>query len=338
MDLLIGVPRQPVDLTPGAQTRVPVELSNTAGAAVEVRLSVAPSRAGEWARPEPATLAVPAGGRAEAELVFQPPADTPPSTALLPYTVQADDVAGAEPPARATGLAGLAAPERLRAVLHRTAGGRLLRFTLSLENRTGDRLGVTVRPRLYPPGGRVTAEPETVDLPAGGTAAVRVQARPKAPLAGRPVPYALTLTCTEPDDAPLAVVRDAGPAPPVLGKAAVVLIIALLLAAGAAVVFAGRSGLPTGRAGAPDDARVRAPYALVAAFPQRDGAGRAEAEAALARLTAAGLPVRLVDSTRSPDLADGLFVVLSDGFGSADEARAFCERFRAQAPRCDVVP
>jgi hypothetical protein len=80
---------------------------------------------------------------------------------------------------------------------------------------------------------------------------------------------------------------------------------------------------------------------LVAVFPQSGGAGRAAADQELARLTAAGMPVRLVDSTRSDQVADGrdgLFVLLQDGFASVADAEAYCDRFRATAPACNVVP
>ena len=118
-----------------------------------------------------------------------------------------------------------------------------------------------------------------------------------------------------------------------------------LLAATGAVLFAGRIDLWPGGGGkspgTPEQVRVTKPYALVEVFPRREGAGRAEADAALARLTAAGMPVRLVDSTQSPDVADGpggLFVLLQDGFPSVEQAQAYCNQFRAVAPRCDVVP
>ncbi len=53
------------------------------------------------------------------------------------------------------------------------------------------------------------------------------------------------------------------------------------------------------------------------------------------------MPVRLVDSTTTdsiPDTGGGLWVLLHDGFASIDEARQFCDRYRAIAPKCNAVP
>ena len=68
--------------------------------------------------------------------------------------------------------------------------------------------------------------------------------------------------------------------------------------------------------------------------------GQAAAAAAQAQLTAAGMPVRLVDSLRSDVLADdgaGFWVLLQDGFASAAVAQAYCTRWRTVAPKCAVT-
>jgi hypothetical protein len=80
---------------------------------------------------------------------------------------------------------------------------------------------------------------------------------------------------------------------------------------------------------------------MVASYPQLDPTYRTQADATVKRLTAAGLPVRLLDSRTSDDIADGtsgFWVVLQDGFASADEARAACTRYRGVTPQCEVVP
>ena len=53
-----------------------------------------------------------------------------------------------------------------------------------------------------------------------------------------------------------------------------------------------------------------------------------------------GMPVRLVDSLGSDVLADegtGFWVLLQDGFASAQAAQAFCTQWRVVAPKCQVT-
>ena len=79
---------------------------------------------------------------------------------------------------------------------------------------------------------------------------------------------------------------------------------------------------------------------MVDSRPQLAPADRAAAEATLAQLTAVGLPVRLVDSKTSDEIADGtngFWVVLRDGFASAAEADDFCARYQGVTPQCEVV-
>ncbi|MEJ3746710.1 hypothetical protein WEI85_25910 [Actinomycetes bacterium KLBMP 9797] len=347
MAVEIRVPRQPIALRPGEAATVPVELTSASPTDLRVRLSVVGGRAASWAAGE-RTVALPAGGSRTVDLAVQPPADAAPSTALLPFTVRVDDLDGGVPLGRATGLVTLAAPESLRATLHRTSAGRPAHFTLTLRNPGTDRLPVAIAARLHPSGGRVLVRPEAVDVPAGGSATAHVEVRPPALLVGGTIPYAVTLSCRDARaaaDAPaLATVEEGGQSPPRVGRAVAAALTALLVVVAVAAALLGGWSRLTGRQSAaaedPDaEVRVRAPYAYVQAFP-RGGTGPADADATLARLTAAGIPVRLVDSTRSPDLADGpdgLLVLLQDGFASAGEAQTYCDQHRALAPRCQVV-
>lgn len=348
MDVRIEIPRHPVELRPGAETGVPVELTNRSTSDIRVRLSVVGSRAGAWSTGGEQVVTLPAGGTRSVALALRPPADVAPAATLLPFTVQAVDADGGVALGRATGLVLLAPPEVLQVKLWRTSTGRPAHFTLSVTNPGTDRRTIRVEPRLHPAGGRVDIEPVRLDLPAGGSASAHVEARPPALVVGGSIPYVVTLSCHDdtagPDAPPLATVDETGQSPPRVGRAAAAGLTALLvLLAAGAVLFGGWARL-TGQEATPDTAaaevRVRAPYAFVEAF-QRGGQGTANAEAALARLTAAGVPVRLVDSTRSPDLADGpdgLMVLLQDGFASDAAAQAYCDQHRALAPKCRVVP
>jgi hypothetical protein len=72
-----------------------------------------------------------------------------------------------------------------------------------------------------------------------------------------------------------------------------------------------------------------------------DKASQGAAEKAVARLQAAGVPARLVDSRTSNRVADGqngLWVVLRDGFPTFQAALAECNAHRDVAPDCIAFP
>lgn len=349
MEVEIRIPPQPVALTPGATGTVTVELTSLADRDLRVRLSIAASRAGAWAHGEPPTVWVPAGGTETVEIAVQPPATAAPTAGLLPFTVRADDSDTGTPLGRATGLVSVAAPARLAATLFRTDPGPPAHFTLTVRN-PGERLAVTIAAQVHPPGGRVRISPDTVDLAKGGSAAAHVEVRPPALFMGGSIPYVVSVSCKAVGDLePLVTVEENGQSPPRIGKATAFVVTALLVAiAAGALAFGGWERIADRTSSPPQSAadaqgstevRVSTPYAMVEVF-QRTGTGPTDADAALGRLTAAGVPVRLVDSTRSPDLADGpggLLVLLQDGFVSPEDAQAYCDRNRALAPSCQVV-
>ncbi|HYN94201.1 MAG TPA: hypothetical protein VES42_10180 [Pilimelia sp.] len=353
MDVELTVPQTTVGLVPGVETRVRVEVGNRSGEAVSLRLAVARSRAGAWAHTDPAVVDLAAGGSAPVDVVFRPPADVPPSATLLPFTVQAEDLRYGTVAGRATGLLGVREAERLDAtIVAEPARRRPHGYAVTLVNRGDEALTLAVTARLDPPGGRVEVTPAAVDVPGAGTAAARIEARPRVPLIGTRRPYAVLVSCRDAvgaaDEPPLATVEATGTVRPRLTpRAATVLAVVLVLAASAAGVW--RGGLPSwlpGRDGAPGgapaaEAPVRRPYAQLDVFPRRDGEGRAAAQAALEKLRAANVPVRLVDSTTSAELDDpagGFFVLLHDDLGSLAEANSFCTRYAAVAPKCEAVP
>jgi hypothetical protein len=356
MDVEIQIPQAPIAIVPGQETRVTVELRNLASTPVSLRLSLGRSRAGAWAQVEPAATALAAGDHAAVEVVFRPPASMAPSATVQPFTVQADDIQYGGTAGRATGLLTVTAAQRLAATLAPDPpqrGGAS--FQLELGNRTNTPLTLRLTARLDPANGQITVEPSVIEVPAGQTATARVTTRPRARPVGSAASYVLTVDCAdasaEPSAAPLATVESTITVAPWVGrKPATVLATALLvLVTTGAVLLSGRladllrGSTPPGTKPPPPAAatHVRRPYALLDVFPRQDGpAGRQAAEAALARLTAAGMPVRLVDSTTSDVVADaqgGLWVLLHDGLASVNDARAFCDRYRTVAPKCEVV-
>lgn len=355
MDVEIAVPQTPVALAPGEETRVRIEVCNRSTASISLRLSVARSRAGAWSHTDPPLVELAPGDCTALDVVFRPPGNVLPSPTLQPFTVQAEDVRYGVMAGRATGLLTVAAPERLGAVLTREPpdDGRPARYRLRLSNRGDSPLTLRLEPTVEPSGGQVTVDPVVVDVPRGETVTVQVRVRPRIHLVGSDTPYAVSVSCRDAaaaeDAPPLATVEGTGTAGPRLGRApaAVLTVTLLVLVAAGAVVLGGLIDLPGRQRTAPPKTTaptvdVQRPYALVDVFPRQDGpAGRPAAEATLARLTAAGMPVRLVDSTATEVVADGqggLWVLLQDGFSSIAETRAYCDQYRMVAPKCDVIP
>lgn len=353
MTLELDLAGTPIALAPGVPTRVPVELHNQGSAPVAVTIAVARGRAAGWATVEPAEVTVDAGGTATVHLVLQPPADQPPSSSLLPFTLHAVGTATGEPAAFATGLLAVALPVPVTGELTATPG-RGHAFDLRLANESAAAAPVRIAVTLDPPVGSVTAEPAAVSLDPGGTRTVAVRARPARPFLGRPKPYFVVVKVTDahdPDRPPMVDVTASGTRKPrVAGWLAGTTAIVLAVGATAAVAFSGvRLPMPGGRRAAPPPATatsaapvattaVSRPYALIEVFPHRgpDG-GRASAEAARTRLADGGMPVRMVDSLTSDVLADegtGFWVLLQDGFASAEQAQAFCTQWKPIAPRC----
>jgi hypothetical protein len=357
MDVEIAVPRTPVAVEPGVETRVEVEVRNLTPDPLALRLGLARGRAAAWARIEPSSMDLAPGGVGNAELVLRPPADTPHVATLLPFTVRADDHQHGVPLGSATGLVSLAPPDPLVATLTVAPGAG--EYVLALHNRARADLMVTLEPLLHPAGGGATVDPPVLEILAERGATARVRARPRRPLLGRPRPYALRVSCrdagAEPGTAPLARADASGTAPPWVSRGGLAALAAVVVLAGAAAGVAATGWRPAGLGGAggpaaggggsssavpPPAVTVRRPYALVESFPQVGAGSRAGADQALARLTGAGVSVRLVDSLDSPDIADGqggFWVLVRDGFASPDEARAFCDQHRVVAPRCEVV-
>lgn len=343
MDVEIAVPNVPPALTPGARTKVPVELHNASGAAVRVRLSVTQSRVGDWAVVEPATADLPPGGHLRADVVFEPPAGTPAGAALLPFTVRVDDADSARRLGSATGLVQVADGATVEATLTPEAAGR---FALWLRNRGTGAVSLALTARVEPGGGHAEVEPAGVELEPGRTATARVTARPRRRLVGGPAAYGVSVTGDDRSGGrEVLTVRADATAPARSGVPLAVVLVVVLLAAGVAGAWFGGIRLPGREPAAPAPTataggEVRRPYVMVDAFPQLDPSFRARADTSLARLTAAGLQVRLVDSRQSAEIADGtsgFWVLLRDGFGSVDEANRFCTTHRGVTPRCEVV-
>jgi hypothetical protein len=379
MDLEITLPQAPVKLVPGTESSVRVEVANRSDAPLSVRLGVSRSRGGAWGEVDTPVLDLGPDERREVQVVFKPPANVLPTSTLMPFTVHAQELPYGVPAGRATGLLTVAAPERVDATIAVTrARRRTTRFAISLTNRGDASLTVGLAARVQPPGAKVVVTPKVVDVPGDGSATATVRVRPRRAVIGTATPFALSVACTDAaaphEMPPLATISAAGTAKPRMrrGPARVLGIALLLVATAATLVLTGTVDMLTGERWQPlrrnaaatspstaqpgvaqpgaaqpgtdvsrPDTVVRRPYALVEVFAKDGAAGRAAAEAARARLAAAGMPVRLVDSTATDQVADGptgLWVLLQDGMPTVDAVRAYCDRYRPVAPKCEVVP
>ena len=357
MDVELTLPQTPVALAPGVATRVPVELRNPFGRAVSVRVSVTPGRAAGWAFVEPETAILEPGTTTTVDLVLKPPADQPPSPSLVPFTLAARESSSGEPAGFASGLLTVALPVPVNGGMAKRAG-EAHTYELWLANHSDRATAVRISTKLDPPLGTSAAEPAAVRLEPGDSLTAAVRAHPARPFFGTPKPYAVVVAvhdAADPDGPPL--ISEVGTGirrPRVANWVAGTIAIVLALGTTAAVWrFRDRLPLPGSGRGEPAPTQVAAPataitpvqvgqpYAMVAVIPHRgaDG-GKAAAEAERAKLAAAGMPIRLVDSLATDVLADngpGFWVLLQDGFTTPDAATAYCTQWRSVAPNCRVT-
>jgi hypothetical protein len=352
VDVELTLPDEPVSLAPGVPTRVPVQLRNPYAQPLDLRVYLARGRAAGWATVDPAGVHLGPGETAEVSVIMQTPPEQPPSSSLVPFTVHAEEADTGEPAGFATALLKVALPVPVTGRLV-AKDGPAHEYDLRLANDTRVQAPLRITAELDPPSGSVTVEPTAVLLEPGSAAVVAVSAKPRRPFSGSPRSFAVVVKVSDAYDAERA---------PYLTEVAtgtrksrvpttVLFVTAIVLAVGAsaAILLTGdHNFLPFGtkKAGtattAPAKVTVGTPYAMVDVFPHTgtDG-GKGAADAALTKLQAAGMPVRLVDSLASDTLddgPDGLWVLLQDGFGSTQAAENYCAQWRTVAPKCKVTP
>lgn len=353
MTLELTLQPTPVALAPGVATRVPVQLHNRNVAPITVRVGVARGRASGWAYVDPPDVMVGAGGTETVEVILAPPADQPPSSSMVPFTVHATEHSTGAPAGFTTGLLTVAIPIPVVGTMVERPRARTT-YDLTLTNEGPAAAPVRIKAELDPPAGAVSAAPQAVRLEPGESVTVVIKARPARPFMGTPRPFfvvAEVRDADDPDRPPLLIQTASGKRKPrVATWAAATTAIVLALGATAAVAFSGlriplpgnRRDTPAAPATASANVAIARPYALIDVFPHKgDDGGRAAAEAAQRKLTDAGMPVRLVDSLQSTDLADqgtGFWVLLQDGFAGSEAAQQFCTQWKPIAPKCTVTP
>ncbi|MFD0524815.1 COG1470 family protein [Paractinoplanes durhamensis] len=347
----LTLPDEPVSLAPGVPTRVPVQLRNPYAQPLDLRIYLARGRAAGWATIDPAGVHLGPGETAEISVVLQTPPEQPPSSSLVPFTVHAEESSTGEPAGFATALFKVALPVPVTGKLV-SRDGPHHEYELRLANDTRVQAPLRITAELDPPSGSVTTDPGAVLLEPGRAAVVAVHAKPGRPFTGQPRSFAVVVKVSDAYDAErppfLTEVATGTRKPRVPTTVLFVTATVLAIGASAAILLTGdHNFLPFKKkpaataAGAPAQVTVGKPYALVDVFPHRgaDG-GKAAADAALKKLQADNMPVRLVDSLASDTLADdpdGYWVLLQDGFGSPAAAEAYCAQWRSVAPKCKVT-
>jgi hypothetical protein len=221
MRLEIVVPQTAVNVSPGVETRVRIQVANRGDAAVPVRIGLARGRLSTWAEAQPSVVSAGPGESTGVDLVFRPPATATPASTLQPFTVQAEDMRDGSVAARATGLLAVAAPARLTAGLAVTrTRRRKVELRLTVTNASEAALTVRVRPSVESVGDgpdrgardraarkaarkaarRISTRPSVLDLPAGEDAHARIVARPRRAFIGARLPYVVSVRCLDAAD------------------------------------------------------------------------------------------------------------------------------------------
>jgi hypothetical protein len=352
VDVELTLPTEPVALAPGVPTRVPVQVRNPYAQQLDLRVFLARGRAAGWATVDPAELSLGPGETAEVGVVLRTPPEQPPSSSLVPFTVHAEEATTGEPAGFATALLTVALPVPV-------TGGLVARpadphhYDLRLANDTQAPAPLRIAAELDPPSGSVSVEPDAVLLEPGTSAVVTVRAKPARPLTGAAKSYVVVVKVSDAYDAeraPYLTATAGGSRKPRLPKyvfGATAIVLALGATAVIALTGGGRDLIPwhkkggAGSSPAVAQVTIGKPFAILDVFPHKgaDG-GKGAADAALAKLRATGMPVRLVDSLASDVLTDengGFWVLLQDGFTSPATAEAYCTQWRPVAPKCQVT-
>jgi hypothetical protein len=218
----IAVPQTAVEVSPGVETRVRIQVSNTGDAAVPVRIGLARGRLATWALAEPPVVSAGPGESTGVDLVFRPPATATPASTLQPFTVQAEDMRDGSVRARATGLLAVSTPATLTAALTVTRSRRRrTELRLTLTNTGDSALTVRIRPAVESVGDgpdrgapqdraarkaarkaakRITARPAVLDVAAGQEATARIRAKPRRAFIGTRLPFVVKVRCVDAAD------------------------------------------------------------------------------------------------------------------------------------------
>ncbi len=337
-----------VRATRGGESRIPVTVHNPGAAEEHYRFEIL-GDAARWGRIEPRYVpGVPAGSQTGVELVLRPPADAPAGT--TPFAVRCVSLLD---PARCAVVEGDVV----------VGASRDLDVAVAAVVATGRRSGqylVAVANRGHAPAAvRLTGSdlrrelgfamvPGEFTLDGGETGTSYLSVRPRSPkLLGAAVTHPFVVEHHGPSGGVDRLPQRFEQRPvlgPWTGTLAALLVLAAVALAGLLVwpsLHGTGSRTAAGTAAPPSGGALHGSYVVWSLTPVADLGNQTFPAREVAKLRAAGVPARIVDTRTSPQLAQTAvpaFLVVQDGFADAAAAQAACTAHRDIAPACFAVP
>jgi hypothetical protein len=362
VDPILELDEQNLQVEPGAELRARVSVRNGGDEVERYRLEVL-GDAARWAQVEPRLLVVPPGGTDRAvEVVFRPPHAAAAPTVEVPFGVRAHSVEHRDRAGVVEGdLRVSAVPDLTARIEPPAAAGRWgADFRVRFEHAGRDPLPLQLTATDGPRALRYAIAPTRLTIAPGAPAEVLVSVRTRSPkLVGAPTRHVFSVdhrADTGSCSGRLSAVFEQRAVLPTAVFAVLAVIAAAVVAGAALLVWQSRSGAGASPVAAPSIAAAPAvPTAAPTAAgevvhgylvlygppsPVDDTASSRTSQQLLARLRAAGVDARVVDSRDSARLEDGprgLLLVLRDGFADRAAADAECAAHRDVAPGCVVV-
>jgi hypothetical protein len=340
----------------GGERRIPIIVHNPGASEDHYRFEIL-GDAARWGRIEPRYVpGVAGGGRMQVELVLRPPTDAPPGTTRFAVrcvslqdagrcaVVEGDAVVGAS---RDVDVVTAAVSAR-----GRRSGQYLVQVTNAGTAPTPVRLAAS-DPR-HELGFALANDRFTLD--GGGTESAYLSVRPRRPkLVGADVSHPFVLehhgSSGAVDRMPHRFQQRALLGP--LAATVAGLLVAGVAAFGGVLAWPSVRGAlhgttaaartsaaaPSARSGPPDQT-LHGSYVVWQTTLLGDLGSQGAPQRMLARLKAVGVPARIVDSTRSPQLSGSAvpaLLVVQDGFRDLAAAQAACAAHRDVAPACSAV-
>ncbi len=337
-----------VRATRGGESRIPVTAHNPGAAEEHYRFEIL-GDAARWGRIEPRYVpAVPPGGQTGVELVLRPPADAPAGTTPFAVrcvslidparcaVVEGDVVVGAsrdvDVAVAPVAAAGRRSGQYLVAVANRGHAPAAVRLSGSDPRRE---LGFAMVPGEF-------------TLDGGETGTSYLSVRPRHPkLLGAAVTHPFVVEHHGPSGGVDRLPQRFEQRPvlgPLTGTLAALLVVAAVVLGGLLVwpsLHGAGSRTAAGTAASTSGGALRGSYVIWAATPVGDLGNQTAPARLVAKLQAAGIQARIVDSRTSPQLAQSplpAFLVVQDGFADLAAAQAACAAHRDIAPACSAVP
>lgn len=336
-----------VRVSRGEESRIPVTSHNPGAAEEHYRFEVLGDVA-RWSRIEPRYVpGVAAGGQTTVELVLRPPVDAP--AGRTPFAVRCVSLADPSRAAVVEGdvVVGASRDVDVAVTAVAASGRRSGQYLVTAANR--GRAPAPVRLSGSDPRRELgfAVVPGEFDLESGETSTAYLSVRPRHPkLIGGSVAHPFVVEHRGPTGA-VDRLPQRFEQRPVLGPVTGTLAALLVLGA---VVLGGLLAWPSlhhpGTASAASSApasggALHGSYVVWSLTPVADIANQGFPARLLAKLQAAGVQARIVDTRTSPQLAQTAvpsFLVVQDGFRDVTAAQAACTAHRDLAPACFAVP